>query len=71
MENLRSDKEGYFHFLVFYRLVYKRNRKHFFRVPIRFRNTRERLGGFEVAFLPNFHSCFYNCMETRKMFSIS
>ena len=21
--------------------------------------------------LPNFHSCFYNCMETQKMFSIS
>ena len=34
MENLRFDKEEYFHVLVFYRLFYKRNRKHFFRVPI-------------------------------------
>ena len=29
-ENLRFDKEGYFHVLVFYGLFYKRNRKHFF-----------------------------------------
>ena len=29
MENLRFDKEGYFHVLVFYGLFYKRNRKHF------------------------------------------
>ena len=34
MENLRFDKEGYFHVLVFYGLFYKRNRKHFPRVPI-------------------------------------
>ena len=30
MENLRFDKEGYFHVLVFYGLFYKRIRKHFF-----------------------------------------
>ena len=28
-ENLRFDKEGYFHVLVFYGLFYERNRKHF------------------------------------------
>ena len=28
IENLRSDKEGYFYVLVFYRLFIKRNRKH-------------------------------------------
>ena len=32
MENLRFDKEGYFHVLVFYGLFYERNRKHFFLV---------------------------------------
>ena len=30
MENLRFDKEDYFHVLVFYGLFYKRNRKHVF-----------------------------------------
>ena len=34
MENLRFDKDGYFHVLVFYGLFYKRNRKHFPSVPI-------------------------------------
>ena len=29
-ENLRFDKEGYFHVLAFYGLFYKRNRKHLF-----------------------------------------
>ena len=30
-------------------------------------------GNFPLQFLvlPKFHECFYNCMETRKMFSIS
>ena len=28
MENLRFDKEGYFHVLVFYGLFYERNREH-------------------------------------------
>ena len=50
-----------------------------------YRNTRESLGELEnlwkhspaarvpTAFLvlPNFHSCFYNSIETRYMFSIS
>ena len=55
------------------------------RVPIRYRNTRGSLGKLEIAWkhslyrlvfplqflvLTNFHSCFYNCMETRKLFSI-
>ena len=48
-------------------------------------NTRESLGELEKAvetlpvarvptaflFLPNFHSCLYNSIETRYMFSIS
>ena len=53
------------------------------RVSIRYSNTRERLAELEIAWkhlpcglvfplqflvLPNFHLCFYNCMETRKMF---
>jgi len=49
-----------------------------------YRNTRESLGELEKAVetraagvptaslvLPNFHSCFYNSVETRYMFSIS
>ena len=32
MENLRFDKEDYFHVLVFDGLFFKRNRKHFFSV---------------------------------------
>ena len=50
-----------------------------------YRNTRESLGELEKAVetlacglcsqaflvLPNFHSCFYNSIETRYMFSIS
>ena len=86
MENLRFEKEGYFHVLVFYGLFYERNRTHFSHVLTRYRNTRGSLGELEIAWkrspyrlvfplqflvLPNFHSCFYNCMETRKMFSIS
>ena len=34
-----------------------------------YRNTRESLGELEKV-LPNFHSCFYNSIETRYMFSI-
>ena len=45
-----------------------------------YRNTRESLGELEKAvgtraaaflLLPNFHSCFYNSIETRYMFFIS
>ena len=35
-----------------------------------YRNTRESLGELEKV-LPNFHSCLYNSIETRYMFSIS
>ena len=39
------------------------------------RKTRESLGELEKAtaflILPNFHSCFYNLIETRYMFSVS
>ena len=56
MENLRFDKEGYFHVLVFYGLFYKRNFKRniFSRVPIRYRNTRGSLGELDIAFVINF-----------------
>ena len=76
------DEENYFlYVLVSSRLLFfKSSRKHFSHV------TRGCLGQIEIAWkhspcglvfplqffvLPNFHSCFYNCMETRKMFSIS
>ena len=48
MENLRFDK-GYFYVFVFYTLFYKRNRKHFPRVPIRYRNTPGSLGELEIT----------------------
>ena len=72
--------------IVFKRLFNKGNRKHFFRVPIEFRETLVKVWEkLEIAwkhshfvlvfprnfsFLPNFHACFYNSIETRKMFSI-
>ena len=56
IENLRFGKEGYFHVLVFY-IDYII--KEIENIPLQF------------LVLPNFHSCFYNCMETRKTFSIS
>ena len=87
MENLRFDKEGYFHVLVFYTGYFIKEIENISpRVYIRYRNTRGSLGELEIAskhspyglvfplqflILPNFHSCFYNCTETRKMFSIS
>ena len=47
-------------------------------VAICYRNTCESLGEHKIAWkhlfqlqflvIPNFHSCFYNCMETQKMF---
>ena len=41
-DNLRFDKEGYFHVLVFYGLFFiKEIENIFFRVPIRCRNTRQ------------------------------
>ena len=89
MENLcfdkesRFDKEGYFHVLVFYGLFYKRNKKYFPHVLIRYRNTGESLGELEIVgkysangpvfplqflVLSNFHWCFYNCTKTPKMY---
>ena len=83
---IHFDKEGYFHVLVLYGLFIKEIENIFSRDPIRYRNTRERLGELEIAWkhslyglvfplqflvLPNFNSRFYNCMETREMFSIS
>ena len=46
-DNLRFDKEDYFSFLD--GLFYERNRKHFSRVPIRYRNTRGSLEDLEIA----------------------
>ena len=77
MENSRFDR-GYLRVLIFYGLCYKRIRKHFFLCE----RLGESLGELEIAWkhspfgfvfplqflvLPNFHSCFYNCMETRKI----
>ena len=87
MENLRFDKEDYFHVLVFYGLFYKRNRKHFSPCSHTvYKHSRGSLGELEITWkhspcvlvfplqflvLPNFHSCSYNRMETRKMFFYS
>jgi hypothetical protein len=54
--------------IVFNRLFNKGNRKHFFRVPIECIETVVKVW---EKLLPNFHACFYNSIETRKMFSIS
>ena len=48
IENLRSDKEGCFHVLVFYWLFYKRNRKLFFRCS-RYRNTHGNLEELKIV----------------------
>ena len=79
MENLRFDKEDYFHVLVFYGLFYKRNRKSFF-------SFRGSLGELEIVCKHSHYGArvptsisrslklplvFYNSMETQKMFSIS
>ena len=55
------------------------SRKHFLRVSIEIYENSKKLwkhspvARVPTAFLvlPNFHSCFYNSIETRKMFSIS
>ena len=66
MENVRFNKEGYFHILVFYGLLYfiREIENICSRVRIHYRNTRGNLGELEIQFLvlPNFRSCFYNCM---------
>ena len=86
MEKLRFGKEGYFHVLVFYTGYFIKEVENIFpRVPTRYRNSRGSFEELEIAWksrkiqsharqfivLPNFHLCFYHCMETRKMFSIS
>ena len=87
MENLHFDKEGYFHVLVFYGLFYKRNRKHFFPCSIRYRNTRGSLEKLEIVWKHSRYGArvptsisrspklpctrVSNCMETRKICSIS
>ena len=82
-ENLHFDNQSLqvvFLFLV--ALFSKRNGKHVLRVSIelykhswKFGRTRKSCGNTRVptAFLvlPNFHSCLYNSIETRNMFSIS
>jgi hypothetical protein len=73
--------------IVFKRLFNKGNRKHFFCVPFEFIETLVKVWEkLKIAwkhshfvlvfprnfsFLPNFHVCFYNSIETQKMFSIS
>ena len=55
MENLRFDKEGYFHVLVFYTGYFIKEIENIFsRVPIRYRNTRGSLGELDIAFVINF-----------------
>ena len=50
MENLRFDKEGYFHVLVFYTGYFIKEIENISpRVPIRYRNTRGSLGELEIA----------------------
>ena len=44
MENLRFDKEGYFHVLVFYTGYFIKEIENIPRVPRRYRNTRGSLG---------------------------
>ena len=55
-ENLRFDKEDYFHVLVFYTgyFIYKRNRKHFppCLITYSYRNTRGSLGELLRARVP-------------------
>ena len=72
IENLRFDNGRPFPRFSFQYTGYFR--KHFFPCSyIRYRNTRSPYGfvfPLQYLVLPNFHLCFYNCMATRKMFSI-
>ena len=75
-QNLSFGKGDHFHVLVFYAGYFIREIKNIFL----------RLGELEIAWkylpyglvfprqllvLPNVHLCFYNCVETRKVVSIS
>ena len=76
-----------FYISFLFRLFYKGNRKQFFRCSqtlykhswkfVRTRNCVGKLALYGLVFplqflvIPNFNSCFNNCMDTRKKFSIS
>ena len=67
MESLRFHKEGYISTCyVFYELFYKRNRKHFPRFSIRYKNIRGSLKEQFVLPISRF-SCFYFLNVTYKM----
>ena len=70
----------------FFVLYYKRNIKHFFRIDIQLYQHSWKLEKLEIVWkhsallascfhtisrFSNFHSCWYNCISTRKMFYIS
>ena len=72
--------------LKFFVLYYKRNIKHFFRIDIQLYQHSWKLEKLEIVWkhsalrascfhtisrFSNFHSCWYNCISTRKMFYIS
>ena len=72
--------------LKFFVLYYKRNIKHFFRVDVQLYQHSWKLEKLEIVWkhsalrascfhkisrFSNFHSCWYNCISTRKMFYIS
>ena len=72
--------------LKFFMLYYKRNIKHFFRIDIQLYQHSWKLEKLEIVWkhsalrascfhtisrFSNFHSCWYNCISTRKMFYIS
>ena len=72
--------------LKFIVLYYKRNIKHFFRIDIQLYQHSWKLEKLEIVWkhsalrascfhtisrFSNFHSCWYNCISTRKMFYIS
>ena len=72
--------------LKFFVLYYKRNVKHFFRIDIQLYQHSWKLEKLEIVWkhsalrpscfhtisrFSNFHSCWYNCISTRKMFYIS
>jgi hypothetical protein len=76
---------GKFLSLYFVVLYYKTNIKHFFRIDIQLYQHSWKLGKLEIVWkhsalrascfhtisrFPNFHSCSYNCISTRKMFYI-
>ena len=72
--------------LKFFVLYYKRNIQHFFRIDIQLYQHSWKLEKLEIVWkhsalrascfhtisrFSNFHSCWYNCISTRKIFYIS